>query len=113
MFASLSLGWLAAIFIGAIAIVWIAGGWLSDSTDALASRFHMGQALGGILLLAISTNLPEVAITASAALHRHTANVGYGVLVEDGSGPRGTGTPKSGVPSGFQVKGWARVVRWA
>ncbi|HSU19228.1 MAG TPA: hypothetical protein VLI45_05725 [Acidobacteriaceae bacterium] len=71
MFASLSLGWLAAIFIGAIAIVWVAGGWLSDSTDALASRFHMGQALGGILLLAISTNLPEVAITASAALHHH------------------------------------------
>lgn len=71
MLDSLSLGWLAAIFIGAIAIVWIAGGSLSDSTDALASRLHLGQALGGIILLAISTNLPEIAITASAALHHH------------------------------------------
>lgn len=71
MLGSLSIGWLGVIFVAAIAIVWIAGGWLSDSTDALASRLHLGQALGGIILLAISTNLPELAITASAALHHH------------------------------------------
>lgn len=40
----------------------------------------MGQALGGIILLAISTNLPEIAITASAALHHHIG-MAIGVLL--------------------------------
>lgn len=80
MFASLSLIWLIAIFIGAAAIVWIAGTWLSNSTDVLSSRLHLGQALGGIILLAISTNLPEIAITASAALH-HNIGVAIGNLL--------------------------------
>lgn len=71
MLSSLSLVWLVLIFAGAVAVVWIAGGSLSNATDVLASRFHMGEALGGIILLAISTNLPEIAITASAALHDH------------------------------------------
>lgn len=80
MFASLSLIWLIAIFLGAAAIVWFAGTWLSDSTDVLSSRLHLGQALGGIILLAISTNLPEIAITASAALH-HNIGVAIGNLL--------------------------------
>ncbi len=71
MAANLSLPALLAIFAGAAGIVWVAGIWLSDSTDILASRFGIGQALGGIILLAISTNLPEIAITASAAIHHH------------------------------------------
>ncbi len=69
--ASLTLPGLLAIFAGAAVVVWLAGIWLSDSTDILASRFGLGQALGGIILLAISTNLPEIAITASAALNQH------------------------------------------
>ncbi|HEY0564360.1 MAG TPA: hypothetical protein VGC88_02185, partial [Terriglobales bacterium] len=80
MFASLSLMWLLLIFVGAAAVVWIAGIWLSDSTDVLSSRFGLGQALGGIILLAISTNLPELAITASAALH-HDLGVAIGNLL--------------------------------
>jgi cation:H+ antiporter len=62
---------LAAIFgISAIA-VWFAGTRLSSSTDALADRYHLGEALGGVILLAVATNLPEIAITTTAAISGH------------------------------------------
>lgn len=62
---------LLAIFAAAGAVVWVAGIWLSTSTDILSSRLGLGQALGGTILLAISTNLPEIAITGSAATAHH------------------------------------------
>ena len=68
MFASLSVPILLLIFIGAAAFVWLAGVRLSDTTDVLSFRFGLGEALGGLIMLAIVTNLPEIAITASAAL---------------------------------------------
>lgn len=55
------------VFIGCAAAIWIAGTYLSNSTDILSDRLHLGQALGGLILLAIATNLPELAITYSAA----------------------------------------------
>lgn len=64
----LSLPVLCAIFVGAAAVVWVAGTHLSDATDVLARRFGLGEALGGMILLAMVTNLPEIAIVASASL---------------------------------------------
>jgi cation:H+ antiporter len=65
----LSLPLLLFVFAIASGAVWIAGIYLSNTSDTLSSQFHMGEALGGLILLAIATNLPEIAITASAALH--------------------------------------------
>jgi cation:H+ antiporter len=64
----LSAPWLALIFLAAATATWLAGVQLSNMTDILSERWRLGQALGGVILLAISTNLPEIAITASAAL---------------------------------------------
>ncbi|OBK76855.1 sodium:calcium antiporter [Mycobacterium sp. 1274761.0] len=59
---------LVAIFVASAAVIWVAGIKLSDTTDVLSQRWHLGSALGGVIMLAIATNLPEIAITASAAL---------------------------------------------
>jgi cation:H+ antiporter len=71
MFSSLSLLPLLLIFGGAAAAVWVAGTRLSDAVDALSGQLGIGEAFGGLILLAIATNLPEIAITASAALGGH------------------------------------------
>ncbi|MEZ0357592.1 sodium:calcium antiporter [Mycobacterium sp. SA01] len=62
---------LVAIFVVCAAVIWFAGIKLSQTTDVLSQRWHLGSALGGVILLAIATNLPEIAITASAALSHH------------------------------------------
>lgn len=50
------------------ASIWVAGIFLSNYTDVLSDRLHLGAALGGLILLAVATNLPEIAITLTAAL---------------------------------------------
>src|SRR5207244_7608814 len=62
---------LVLIFLAAATATWGAGVYLSKSTDALDNRFNLGEALGGLILLAITGSLPEIAITASAALSGH------------------------------------------
>jgi len=69
MTAMLSFPVALAVFAVSAAAVWIAGVYLSYSTDVLTRRLGFGEALGGLIFLAIVTNLPEIAITASAALH--------------------------------------------
>jgi cation:H+ antiporter len=55
------------VFLASAVVIWVAGTSLSNYTDILADRLHLGQALGGLILLAVATNLPELAITYSAA----------------------------------------------
>jgi cation:H+ antiporter len=55
------------VFVACAVAIWVAGIFLSNYTDILADRLHLGQALGGLILLAVATNLPEIAITYSAA----------------------------------------------
>jgi cation:H+ antiporter len=61
---------LLLIFVACAVAIWLSGIKLSDTTDVLSERLHLGSALGGVILLAIATNLPELAITVSAALAR-------------------------------------------
>jgi cation:H+ antiporter len=59
---------LLVIFVAAAAAIWVAGIQLSEQTDVLSTRLHLGSALGGLIMLALATNLPEIAIVTSASL---------------------------------------------
>jgi cation:H+ antiporter len=75
-----SLALLVLIFVAAAAAVWVAGIRLSRTTDVLSARFHLGEALAGSILLAFTTNLPELAITFSAAL-AHNLGIAIGNIL--------------------------------
>jgi cation:H+ antiporter len=53
------------------AATWVAGVTLSKATDALDVRLNLGDALGGVILLAIAGSLPELAITITATAGGH------------------------------------------
>lgn len=76
MFISFSLPVLIALFVLAAAAIWFAGIALSDTTDSIDSRFNLGEALGGLIFLAIATNLPEIAIIITASL---MSNIGIAI----------------------------------
>jgi cation:H+ antiporter len=80
VFTSLPLPALLGIFIVGAVVIWIAGIHLSNTTDILSDRSGLGQALGGLILLAFVTNLPELAITATAALN-HTVGIAVGNIL--------------------------------
>ena len=76
MFSNLPLTAQLAIFVISAAVIWFAGVKLAHTTDILSTRFHFGKAIGGVIVLAVATNLPEIAITVSAAL---SGNLGVAV----------------------------------
>ena len=78
--SSLPLGVLLAIFLAAGVAVWVAGIKLSGATDVLDTRLGLGEAFGGLIMLAIATNLPEIAIVASAAL-AHNLGIAVGNIL--------------------------------
>ena len=80
MFSGLGLAPLVLIFAVAAGAVWVAGIHLSSSTDVLDTRLGLGEALGGAILLAIATNLPEIAIVVSAALS-HSLGIAIGNIL--------------------------------
>jgi cation:H+ antiporter len=64
---------LVGVFLAAAGATWVAGVYLSRATDALDIRLRIGEALGGMVLLAIAGTLPELAITVTAALQGQIA----------------------------------------
>lgn len=62
---------LLAVFVGGGVATWVAGVRLSATTDVLDNRLNLGEALGGVVLLAVAGSLPELAITVSAASSGH------------------------------------------
>jgi len=60
---------LAILFLSCAVLIWIFGIKLSKSIDTIVNYYGWGEAIGGIVFLAIITNLPEIAITAVAAYH--------------------------------------------
>jgi len=69
--SSLSTPLLVLVFVAGAGATWAAGIFLSKTTDSLDRRFGLGEALGGLILLAIAGTLPEIAIVASASLSGH------------------------------------------
>jgi cation:H+ antiporter len=58
---------LVLVFVAGSGATWLAGILLSKTTDALDSRWGLGDDLGGLVLLSVAGSLPELAITISAA----------------------------------------------
>jgi cation:H+ antiporter len=84
--AHLSTLWLIILFAISGVIIWLAGVKISLATDTLSKYFNFGEAIGGIIFLAIVTNLPEIAITSIAAYNSHleiaASNILGGIAIQ-------------------------------
>lgn len=79
-FSNLSLLVLIALFVAGAVVIWFSGIKLAKEVDQIDKRFGLGQALGGLILLAVITNLPEIAITISAA-YQNTLEIAVGNIL--------------------------------
>jgi cation:H+ antiporter len=77
---------LGVVFVASACAIWFAGIQLSKATDEIDSRFRLGDALGGLILLAFATNLPEIAIVSAASVQRNfdiaTGNILGGIAIQ-------------------------------
>jgi cation:H+ antiporter len=64
---SLPLPVLLGIYVLCAVAIWLAGTQVAKATDKISERYSLGEALGGVVILAIVTDLPEIAIAISAA----------------------------------------------
>jgi cation:H+ antiporter len=71
MFNLFSFPILIILFVVSGVVTWLAGIYVSETTDRISSRFHIGEALGGLIILGFITNLPELAIVVSASIAHH------------------------------------------
>jgi len=60
---------LGILFVVCALLIWVFGIKLSKAIDVIVNYYGWGEAIGGIVFLAIITNLPEIAITAVAAFN--------------------------------------------
>ena len=67
-FADLSLWINALIFLGAAAVVWVAGTRLAVYADAISEYGKLGSAFVGMVLLGGITSLPEIAVTVTSGI---------------------------------------------
>lgn len=78
--------WLLIIFTISGIAIWIAGVKISLATDTMSKYFNFGEAMGGMIFLAIVTNLPEIAITVMAAYNHHieiaVSNILGGIAIQ-------------------------------
>ncbi len=82
----LSTPWLIILFIIAGIAIWISGVKLTIALDKMSKYFNFGEAMGGMIFLAIVTNLPEIAITGIAAWNRNldiaVSNILGGIAIQ-------------------------------
>ncbi len=65
------------LFILGLALLIKGGDWFVDGATALAHRFHLPELLIGATVVSIGTTLPEVMVSAQAALE-HNSGISYG-----------------------------------
>ena len=53
---------------------------LAKTTDTLDTRYKLGEALGGLILLGIACSLPEIAVVCSAAANGHIPVI-FGIIL--------------------------------
>jgi len=68
------------IFIVSAIITWFMGVTLAKATDTLDTRYKLGEALGGLILLGIACSLSEIAVVFSAAVNNHIPVI-FGVIL--------------------------------
>jgi cation:H+ antiporter len=77
---------LILLFLFCSAIIWFAGTKISFAIDVISKHFGIGEAMGGMIFLAIVTNLPEIAITCVAAYKGHmeiaASNILGGIAIQ-------------------------------